>query len=256
MKIFISWSGERSKQVAELFSEWIQCVIQAVDPWLSTKDIDKGALWITDISNQLSNTNIGIVCLTNENKNKPWILFESGALAKGLSSSRVCTFLIDLEPNNVENPIAQFNHTLPTKTSVRSLVGTINSHLGEHQLKPQVIDNAFDTYWPQFEQKFKEILSLTNEVPQGKQRDKEDILGEVLATVRSFDKRLNRMEEANRPNRSIFDDVKSYETIYRGADLDQMAEKDRGMLNLVTFKKLRELEDLKAQKKLHDQNNK
>ena len=96
MKIFISWSGERSRQVADLLSNWIQCVLQAVDPWLSSKDIDRGSLWFSEITNQLSNTHNGIVCLTKANLNKPWILFESGALAKGLNSNRVYTFLIDL----------------------------------------------------------------------------------------------------------------------------------------------------------------
>jgi hypothetical protein len=32
MKIFISWSGDRSHKVAELLNEWLKCVIQAADP--------------------------------------------------------------------------------------------------------------------------------------------------------------------------------------------------------------------------------
>jgi len=89
MKVFISWSGDRSKKVAELLDDWIQCVIQAVNPWMSSKDIDRGALWFTEITDQLANTSIGIVCLTKENRNKPWILFESGALAKGLTEEKL-----------------------------------------------------------------------------------------------------------------------------------------------------------------------
>ena len=89
MRVFLSWSGERSRRVAELLDDWLQCVIQAADPWMSSKDIDRGALWFSEITDQLANTAIGVVCLTKENKNKPWILFESGALAKGISSNRV-----------------------------------------------------------------------------------------------------------------------------------------------------------------------
>ncbi|EFD2076446.1 toll-Interleukin receptor, partial [Escherichia coli] len=29
MKVFISWSGQRSQAVAELISDWLKCVIQA-----------------------------------------------------------------------------------------------------------------------------------------------------------------------------------------------------------------------------------
>lgn len=67
MKVFISWSGERSRKVAELLDDWLQCVIQAPEPWMSSKDIDRGALWFTEISDQLAGTGIGIVCLIKEN---------------------------------------------------------------------------------------------------------------------------------------------------------------------------------------------
>ena len=151
MKIFISWSGEKSRRVAELFNEWIQCVIQAVKPWMSSHDIERGALWFSEISNTLANTQIGIICLTQTNKIQPWILFEAGALAKGIDSNRVCTLLIDLEPTDIENPLAQFNHTIAkNKDSMWELVKTINHALLDNGLQEKVLNRAFETYWPQF----------------------------------------------------------------------------------------------------------
>lgn len=194
MKVFISWSGDRSKLVAELLDDWIQCVIQAVDPWMSSKDIDRGALWFTEISDQLANTSIGIVCLTKENKNKPWILFESGALAKGLTSNRVCTFLIDLEPTDLENPLAQFNHTFPTRDSIWELVRTINLTSKEHALKESILSRVFDTYWPQFEESFEKIIKSTPESTSSPKRKGDDIMLDVLSTVRMLDRRLRTME--------------------------------------------------------------
>lgn len=197
MKVFISWSGDRSKQVAELLDDWIQCVIQAVDPWMSSKDIDRGALWFTEISDQLSNTSVGIVCLTKENKDKPWILFESGALAKGLSSNRVCTFLIDLSPTDLENPLAQFNHTFPTRDSVWELVRTINLTLKEKALKESILGKVFDTYWSQFEEDFKRIIESTPETEITAKRKDNDIMLDVLSTVRLLDRRLRSIEANN-----------------------------------------------------------
>jgi hypothetical protein len=197
MKVFISWSGDRSKQVAELLDDWIQCVIQAVDPWMSSKDIDRGALWFTEISDQLSNTSVGIVCLTKENKDKPWILFESGALAKGLSSNRVCTFLIDLSPTDLENPLAQFNHTFPTRDSVWELVRTINLTLKEKALKESILAKVFDTYWLQFETEFKKIIETTPEAEIQAKRKDNDIMLDVLSTVRMLDRRLRSIESNN-----------------------------------------------------------
>jgi len=196
MKVFISWSGDRSKKVAELLDDWIQCVIQAVNPWMSSKDIDRGALWFTEISDQLANTSIGIICLTKENRNKPWILFESGALAKGLTSNRVCTFLIDMAPTDLENPLAQFNHTFPNRESIWELVRTINLTLKEDALKESVLLKVFDTYWPQFEREFKLILDTTLETAPIDDRKENDIMLDVLTTVRMLDKRMRNIESS------------------------------------------------------------
>ncbi|WP_329611204.1 toll/interleukin-1 receptor domain-containing protein [Plesiomonas shigelloides] len=157
LNVFLSWSGDRSKAVAELLDTWLQCVIQAVDPWMSSKDIDRGSLWFSEINDQLQNTTIGIICLTQENKTKPWILFEAGALAKGLSNSRVCTFLIDLEPTDVGTPLSQFNHTFPTQEGLWELVRTLNNSLKDKALKEKTLELVFETYWPKFESERLEV---------------------------------------------------------------------------------------------------
>jgi hypothetical protein len=161
LKVFLSWSGSRSQEVANLLNDWLCCVIQASRPWISTRDLDRGSLWFGEISDQLKDTTVGIICLTQENKNRPWILFEAGALAKGLSTSRVCTFLIDLAPKDIEDLLAQFNHTFPTKESLLGLVKTLNSTLGNSGLDVQILQQVFHTYWPQFEEKFAQILENT-----------------------------------------------------------------------------------------------
>ncbi|NLY44733.1 MAG: TIR domain-containing protein [Tissierella sp.] len=194
MKVFISWSGERSKKVGELLDNWLQCVLQAIDPWMSSKDIDRGSLWFSQINDQLKNTGTGIVCITSSNLNKPWILFEAGALAKGLSSSRVCTFLIDISPTDISDPLAQFNHTLPTEDGLWSLVKTLNSTLDEGKLSEKVLENVFNTYWPQFKDEFEKILLDTKEDVKPIERDEEDILSEILYSTRSLEKRMRSLE--------------------------------------------------------------
>jgi hypothetical protein len=217
MKVFISWSGERSKRVAELLDNWFQCVIQAVKPWMSSKDIDRGALWFTEISDQLANTSIGVVCLTKENRNKPWILFESGALAKGLTSNRVCTFLIDLQPTDLENPLAQFNHTFPTKDGVWSLVRTINSSLKESILKESVLEKVFDTYWPQFERDFAEAISATSGTEVPEIRKENEIMLDILSTVRMLEKRLRSIEDVSSQSRKGVDLFSTMSTLERAS---------------------------------------
>lgn len=195
MKVFISWSGERSRQVANLLRDWLSCVIQAVKPWVSNRDIDRGALWFGQISTQLQDSTVGIICLTQENKAQPWILFEAGALAKGLSTARVCTLLVDLEPENIKDPLAQFNHTKPDKESMYALASTLNTALGEQGLDAKVLDSAFQTYWPQFEADFRAIVDGTEAPPPEKPKNQAEVMQEVLSTVKGMSTRLTRIEQ-------------------------------------------------------------
>src|SRR5215218_11257815 len=105
MQLFLSWSQSRSKAVAEAFARWISQVIQAAEPWLSS-DIEKGARWSAEISARLEESKIGIICLTRENLDSRWILFEAGAISKA-KGAHVCTLLLDVEPSDVEQPLGQ-----------------------------------------------------------------------------------------------------------------------------------------------------
>lgn len=196
VKVFLSWSGQRSRAVAELLNEWIACVLQAARPWISTHDIGSGTVWFNEIQTQLSETSVGIVCLTQENKTKPWILFEAGALAKGISASRVCTFLIDLKHSDVEMPLAQFNHTSPERDSMRHLVQSLNACFSiENRLKESVLQSVFDVYWPQFEEAFASVIAGTADAAvAAAPRSQNDMLSEILETTRSMAVRVAKLE--------------------------------------------------------------
>ena len=91
MNVFLGWSGNLSHKVAKELVLWITQVIQAVKPWISSQDIEKGARWFKEIGESLSNTDFGILCLTGSNLSAPWILFEAGALSKSSGQANVPT---------------------------------------------------------------------------------------------------------------------------------------------------------------------
>lgn len=221
MKVFMSWSGPRSHAVAKLLGDWLENVIQAVKPWISSAEIDRGELWFRKIGDTLAEVNIGIVCLTPENKDNPWIMFEAGALLKGLATSRVMTFLIDLKHQDVRDPLAQFNHTTPSEADLLALVQSLNAQLNENQLSEKRLLTGFQTYWPKFEAEYKAIME--KHVPEGRVavRSKDEILSEVLETVRGIkrDMRTSRDQDTiakrryyvNSTGKKVLDEIlKSY----------------------------------------------
>lgn len=191
MKTFLSWSGSKSHAVASLFSEWAPCVVQAVQPWISSRDIDRGAIWFTEITEQLKDTNFGVLFVTRENQVRPWLLFEAGALSKGLTEARVCTVLIDLNVRDIESgsPLQQVNHTTLDKEGILSLLKTINKRMDTGQVQEKRLEQTFNALWPEFESKFQAILQIapTDATPE---RDDKDVLNDILENVLSIKRRV------------------------------------------------------------------
>lgn len=162
MKVFLCWSGTRSKGVANALYEWLPRVIQALDPWISV-DIDKGARWSVEVQEHLDNSPVGIVCLTRENIASKWLHFEAGALARSLNKTPVCTLLLPgLQPGEVPSPLSLFQHTTTSKTDIQKLVLVLNSavaKLKEKFLAARALDDAFERNWPDLEQKLRRLAA-------------------------------------------------------------------------------------------------
>ncbi len=97
MKIFISWSGERSEALAKALREWFPLVLHYANPWLSQSDILAGERGGVEIAKELDNSQCGVICLTRENLTSSWVLFEAGALSKSMEHGRVIPLLLDLD---------------------------------------------------------------------------------------------------------------------------------------------------------------
>lgn len=191
MKVFLSWSGDTSHRVAQEFSSWIPCVLQAIKPWISSKDIDRGSIWFTEITDQLKDTNFGVLFVTRENQSKPWLLFEAGALSKGLTENRVCTVLVDLTVSDIEagSPFQQLNHTKIDRSGILSLIKTMNNKLDANSVADNLLEQTFEALWPIFEQKVS--IALRSSPPQAAEERKEkDILNDILEIVLTLNRRL------------------------------------------------------------------
>lgn len=71
MKVFISWSGEQSRRIAEVLSDWLPKANNFVRPFYSPDDIAKGTRWQNEIVQELQSTALGLLCLTPTNFEAP-----------------------------------------------------------------------------------------------------------------------------------------------------------------------------------------
>jgi len=149
MKVFISWSGERSKKVALALREWLPCVIPSIEPWMSDKDIPPGVRFFEFITKQLNDAKFGIICLTQDNYSSPYILFEAGALAKTINNeSLVCPYLFDLTPKELTTgPLIQFQATLADKEGTWNLIRSLNESLSVSTSNIGNLPKVFEHWW-------------------------------------------------------------------------------------------------------------
>lgn len=197
MKVFISWSGEQSHEIAVALRGWLPSVIQALDPYESSEDIDKGARWSTDISKELEGSSFGILCITPENLQAPWLNFEAGALSKSFDHSRVSPFLIGIKWSEVQGPLLQFQAVTSKKQDVLKLLKSLNAACGEDGIPEDRLGHIFDTWWPELAEK---LAAIEKEVKKGSAKTtvddqqpigQSDVLEEVLELVRLQQKILS-----------------------------------------------------------------
>lgn len=200
MKVFISWSGDLSKSVASELRDWLPLVIQDIEPYFSPEDIDKGAKWFSEIVEELEVSDFGLICLTPENLNKPWILFEAGALSKKLGTARVCPLRIGVSNADLQPPLSYFNASGLEKDEILRLVKSINKALAEKALDNTKLETTFNKWWPELQEKLTGIdtSSSTKQGESGGQPTDQNVPAETLDQILAIVRRIEQ------------DDVKRY----------------------------------------------
>lgn len=184
MKIFISWSDNRSRAVAKALNDWLPKVIQVVKPFYSP-EIEKGTKGIDEVNASLEGTSFGIICLTRENLESRWIHYEAGALAK-TEGARVWTLLLGVNHSDVAQPLAQFQHTVAQKEDIFRLLDSINKKLSP-PLEPKILIDSFEKWWSDLEDELQKAEKLNTQKPESageNVRPDREILNEILELLR------------------------------------------------------------------------
>ena len=191
MRVFIAWSGPVSREVARALHDWIPLVVQSVEPWMSSEDLEKGTRWFTEVAGELEKAKVGVLCLTAENLSSPWVHFEAGALSKSVGRTHVCPYLFGVDAANVKDPLAQFQLTKADKDDTLKLLKTLNAALEDARLSEGKLSAVFEKWWPDLYEKLAKIEASPVAPPRGSvDRTEREILQDVLGSVRGLSTQL------------------------------------------------------------------
>jgi hypothetical protein len=160
MKVFISWSGTRSRKIAECLKDKLSLILQTTTFFVSSKDINSGTLWRTKVAEELRTSDYGIICLTEENISNPWILFESGALSKK-EESRVIPLCFGFNLSKIPppHPLSAFQGKVYSKEKIKEIVESLN-FLSEYPRDSLHLNELFDLIFSSLDEKVTEYLLL------------------------------------------------------------------------------------------------
>jgi hypothetical protein len=200
VKVFLAWSGPASEQLASFMHEWLQSVIQAIQPFMSSKDIRQGQRWASEVGATLAEVDFALLCLTPTNLNSRWIHFEAGAVSKNIATARVSALLFDVTPSQIEFPLQQFQHTALTRGDLWKLVQDLNK-LCSPTLTEAQLQKSFDRNYGDLEAVLVEIRKTLAQEQTGHhepKRSTEAILSDLLTTQQGLAAKLDAMETSIR----------------------------------------------------------
>jgi hypothetical protein len=219
MKLFISWSGERSEALARGLREWLPLVLHFIEPWLSQSDIQPGERWSAEVAKELEGSNFGIICVSRDNLSSPWLLFEAGALAKSMQDGRVIPLLLDLDFKEVTGPLAQFQAKKSEASGIKELVSSLNKAATAPVPELQ-LDRLFSALWPDLEKSISTIPK--GATPAKHNRPQGEILEDLVSGVRAMEMRIRDVMEddpaTRRSKRSYFRPGMLHDLMYRVAE--------------------------------------
>ena len=185
MDVFISWSGDHSRQVAAALAAWLPNVLQQVEPFVSDSDIHSGARWQTEITGKLDDCNFGVVVVTAQNQQSPWLQFEAGALSKSVNDARVVPLLVDLKKSDLLLPLNMFQAVSLDQGGVRSLLLSINRSCDAPLIEDR-IDMLASKWWDELEAALDKINSPAVPEPAERERSERELLEELVTMVRAM----------------------------------------------------------------------
>lgn len=158
LKIFVSWSGKVSKDIAIAVKSWLESTPVRISVFMSEESLQSGVDSIATIREELSETYFGLVVLTPDNLKAEWIHFEAGALSKDIGRSRLVPLLFGLTFDQLPKTLNGFHARRFDRDSMLKLLLDINK-FAPTKASEAAIKRNFSDSWPRLSRRVTKIVA-------------------------------------------------------------------------------------------------
>ena len=182
--LFVSWSGDTSKCIAEILKEWLTILFDDLDVFFTPDDIPTGNRWSNYLAQKLQECEIGLFIYTSQNLDNLWMAFEAGALSKRIDTGRVIPLLFGVNISDLKGPLSQFQARRFTQDGILKTLEAINNCLPSQKSREQLI-SYLKFGWPTLEKRIGVILKKNEETDRTERQDVGESIDNLYSLIQT-----------------------------------------------------------------------
>jgi TIR domain len=188
VKLFLSWSGDSSRKIAEIFKDWLFPFSNELDIFFTPDGIEAGKRWTNELSQKLQDCEIGIFVYTRQNLDSLWMAFEAGALSKRIDTGRVIPLIFGEPELKLKQPLAQFQAKRFSERGIFETLEAVNNCLSSKKTKEE-LTSLLKFTWATLDEKVTQVLEIESdsEMPldSNDRIDVSEILNNLYSLIRT-----------------------------------------------------------------------
>ena len=160
MNVYIGWSGDTGRKLAEILKRWLGAILPEIH-FVTNDEIESVSDFLSALRalrNLLATADYGILCLTKESLDSTWLAYEAGMLAQREPPVPVISFLFGV--NHVHGLFRNYQCYGSDKTGILRLVDMLLLEAVEKDVElPPVnaVRKRADLMLPAFQSDLKEL---------------------------------------------------------------------------------------------------
>ena len=238
IKIFLSWSGDKSKKLANVFKTYVADILPKADFYFSPDDLKGGEKWRQSIEEGLNNNTYGIIFLTPSNLTSKWIYFEAGAISKSTKQAKILPFLYKIDVTELGQPFSDYQCKSFSTDDILTTIHEINDCQSKvYQLPSETIKRNFNRLSNEIKTEIEEINNISEVIEKSETQiedaslmDSEDKINEILQIIReqssNTDIKKNTDIERNTDNVLTHENLKLINYLSNNKIFSKANEKD------------------------------